>query len=61
MLYLKMLQRDCQLPVPTYGGITARLVKLCLIEDTPSNRAGQGNRPPESSPPSPVDPEDCPF
>jgi hypothetical protein len=30
----------------TTGGITARLVKLGLIEDKSINRAGQGNRPP---------------
>jgi len=29
----------------TPGAITARLVKLGLIEDTATNRAGQGNRP----------------
>jgi len=29
----------------TVGAITARLVKLGLIEDTATNRAGQGNRP----------------
>jgi hypothetical protein len=29
----------------TTGGITARLVKLGLIEDKTINRAGQGNRP----------------
>jgi len=28
----------------TTGAITARLVKLGLIEDNPTNRAGQGNR-----------------
>ena len=33
----------------TVGAITARLVKLGLIEDNPMNRAGQGNRPPERS------------
>lgn len=53
----------------TPGAITARLLKLGLIEDNPSNRAGQGNRPPPaaaapappSSQPGPVDPDDCPF
>jgi hypothetical protein len=29
----------------TVGAITARLVKLGLIEDTATNRAGQGSRP----------------
>ncbi len=29
----------------TTGGITSRLVKLALIEDSPTNRPGQGNRP----------------
>ncbi len=33
----------------TVGAITARLVKLGLIENNPLNRAGQGNRPPERS------------
>jgi hypothetical protein len=33
----------------TVGAITARLVKLGLIEDNRMNRAGQGNRPPEQS------------
>jgi len=55
----------------TTGAITARLLKLGLIEDTPSNRAGQGNRPsppeaaqqpvPPTPQPGPVDPDDCPF
>lgn len=53
----------------TPGAITARLVKLGLIEDNPANRAGQGNRPPPgttepappTSQPGPVDPDDCPF
>jgi hypothetical protein len=48
----------------TPGAITARLVKLGLLEDNPSNRAGHGNRPPDAPPepqPAPVDPEDCPF
>lgn len=37
----------------TPGAITARLVKLGLIEDSPSNRAGQGNRPPAVDTPAP--------
>lgn len=54
----------------TTGAITARLVKLGLIEDSPVNRAGQGNRPPPATattprPPAPqtdsFDPDDCPF
>ena len=60
----------------TPGAITARLFKLGLIEDNPSNRAGQGNRPsdPAPRPISPtrpiltdsktsdtMDPDDCPF
>ena len=36
----------------TPGAITARLVKLGLIEDTAANRAGQGNRPPVASTPA---------
>ncbi len=56
----------------TTGAITARLVKLGLIEDNPANRAGQGNRPTPPPPPPParpvpeshagtIDPDDCPF
>jgi hypothetical protein len=54
----------------TPGAITARLVKLGLIEDHPANRQGQGNRPPPAatetprppaSQPDSIDPEDCPF
>lgn len=53
----------------TPGAITAHMVKLGLIEDSPSNRAGQENRPPPAatnpllsrSQPGPVDPDDCPF
>ncbi len=55
----------------TTGAITARLVKLGLIEDNPVNRAGQGNRPPPATTPptprpaaprlGPIDPDDCPF
>jgi len=57
----------------TVGAITARLVKLGLIEASPMNRAGQGNGPPERSDyrsppggatPPPVggdDEEPCPF
>ena len=53
----------------TPGAITSRLVKLGLVEDIPSNRTGQGNRPPPAtaeptpsvSQPAPVNPEDCPF
>ena len=37
----------------TQGAITARLVKLGLVEDNPSNRAGQGNRPPVVDTPAP--------
>jgi hypothetical protein len=47
----------------TVGAITARLVKLGLIEDNPMNRAGQGNRPPERrdfrSPPGGAPPPAC--
>ena len=53
----------------TPGAITARLVKLGLIEANATNRAGQGNRPPPAatepapppSQPGPVNPDDCPF
>jgi len=52
----------------TRGAITARLVKLGLVEDSPTNRVGQGNRPPPvaTEPPptsqsGPGDPDDCPF
>jgi hypothetical protein len=58
----------------TTGGITARLVKLGLIEDKSINRAGQGNgpsrpfsqNPPPSEEPPLVEPpqeekEDLPF
>jgi hypothetical protein len=45
----------------TTGAITARLVKLGLIEDNSTNRAGQGNRPPPSGAAPAVDPETCPF
>jgi len=54
----------------TTGAITARLVKLGLIEDNPANRAGQGNQPPPTSRPAEppqashagsIDPDDCPF
>jgi len=37
----------------TTGAITARLVKLGLIEDTATNRAGAGNRP-SGFPPRPI-------
>ena len=45
----------------TQGAITARLVKLGLIEDTATNRAGHGNRPSVSPgrpmpPPRPLTP-----
>jgi len=43
----------------TPGAITARLLKLGLIEDNPSNRAGQGNRPP--APPPSNSSESVPF
>ena len=36
----------------TPGAITARLVKLGLIEDNATNRAGQGNRPPVAATPA---------
>jgi hypothetical protein len=39
----------------TTGAITARLVKLGLIEDTSRNRGGAGNRPP-GLPPAPIRP-----
>jgi hypothetical protein len=39
----------------TQGAITARLVKLGLIEDTATNRAGHGNRPADL-PPTPIRP-----
>lgn len=56
----------------TPGAITARLVKLGLIQDDPRNRPGQGNRPirpiqPPSSTSQPPEqannekPENCPF
>jgi hypothetical protein len=53
----------------TPGAITSRLLKLGLIEDNPSHRVGQDNRPPpaytEPAPPTPqpgpVNPNDCPF
>ena len=44
----------------TPGAITARLVKLGLIEDNATNRAGHGNRPAPAARPAPpvVDPGD---
>ncbi len=44
----------------TPGAITARLVKLGLLENTPANRAGQGNRPPPmpAQPPPAVSPDE---
>lgn len=45
----------------TPGAITARLVRLGLIEEGPSDRPGRSNRPLGASSPADTDGEPSPF
>jgi hypothetical protein len=45
----------------TPGAITARLVRMGLIEADPSDHSGRGNRSPGASPPAGADGEATPF